>query len=148
MTYLLKMILHKEYNIESDAVIGFVNDGTDDIMISHGWLEYQGRKIDVALANPNHGQRPGPVLILDQKFQDYGTADYSYHRERGDAGERAIQRLLELGDSQVDAMIQQKEKEHGFMVEIASSEKQIMEYLSNAQNGANYERCFNLLFGL
>ncbi|MBY0314410.1 MAG: hypothetical protein K2Q26_02755 [Bdellovibrionales bacterium] len=145
MTFLLKAILHREFNIEIDAVIGFVNDGTDDLMISHGWLEYRGRKIDVALANPNNGQLPGPVLILDQKFQEHGSANYTYHRERGEAGEQAILRLLNSEHPQAQMLAQQKEREHSFMTEVANSEEKIMEYLNNAPNGATYERLFELL---
>lgn len=145
MTFLLKAILRREHGIESDAVIGFVNDGTDDIMISHGWLEHNGRKVDIALANPNHGQKPGPLLILDQRFQEHGTADYSYHRERGAAGDYAIQRLLTSDHPQARTIAQQKEGEHSFMTEVSKSEERIMEYLNGAPNGATYERFLKIL---
>jgi hypothetical protein len=145
MTFLLKAILWREHGIKSEAVIGFVNDGTDDLMISHGWLEYRGRKVDVALANPNNGQLPGPVLILDQKFQEHGTANYSYHLQRDEAGERAIQNLLTSDHPQVRMMVQQKEREHSLMIEVGSSEERLMEYLNSAPNGATYDRFLKIL---
>lgn len=145
MTYFLKAVLHKEHGIEADAVIGFINDGTDDIMISHGWLEYQGRKVDIAAANPNHGQTAGPVLILDYKFQEQGTIEYSYHRERGERGELAIQRLGQSKIPEVLNMIKQKEHEHSWMISVGSSVEKIMEYLNSAPNGATYDRLLQIL---
>jgi hypothetical protein len=37
-----------------------LNDGTDDIMISHAWLDYDGRKTDITLANT---ERPDIIPI-------------------------------------------------------------------------------------
>ncbi len=145
MTFFLKTVLRQEHGIESNAVVGFVNDGTDDIMISHGWLEFSGRKIDITLANLNHGQRPGPVLILDQKFQEHNTANYSYYYERGDVGDRTIKKLLISNNPQCCAIVQQKEREHNLMVEIGSSKERIMEYLNHAPNGVTYDRLLQLL---
>lgn len=147
MTYFLKAVLHKEHQIKTDAVIGFINDGTDDIMISHGWLEYQGSKVDIAAANPNHGQPPGPVLILDYKFQEQGTIEYTYHHQRGEKGERAIQQLGQSKIPEVLQMIKEKEQEHGWMLDIGSSNEKIMDYLNGAPNGATYDVLLKILKG-
>ncbi len=145
MTFLLKTILVEKFEIETDAVIGFVNDGTDDIMISHGWLEYRGRKIDIALSNPNYGQQPGPLLILDYKLQEHGTAEYSYHRMQGEAGDKASKALLNSEYPQVRMMAEQKEIEHSLMEEIAKSHDRIVEYLNNAPPASKYDRLLEIL---
>ncbi|WP_409478693.1 hypothetical protein [Pseudobdellovibrio sp. HCB154] len=144
MTYFLKMILRKKYGIETTAVIGFVNDGTDDILYSHGWLEYEDKKIDLAVAKPNFGDIFGPVLILDYKFQEHGSSEYSYYREMNAAGELAIQRLIE-DDPRAKTLAEYKQQEHNFMVEISKSEEQIMSYLNNIPNGYTYSKLVNLL---
>lgn len=50
VTMTLQKYLEETHGIAAQAVVGYVNDGTDDIMISHGWLEYEGMKIDLGLA--------------------------------------------------------------------------------------------------
>ena len=145
MTLLHKTILLKEFKIEADAIIGFVNDGTDNLMISHGWLEYRGRKVDVAISNPNYGQQPGPLLILDYKFQQHNSSDYSYDRTRGSLGDQAIEELLASEYPQVRMMAEQKEAEHAFMTKIADSEDRIVDYLDNAPAGMTYDRFLKIL---
>ncbi|WP_234839078.1 RlpA-like double-psi beta-barrel domain-containing protein [Sinorhizobium medicae] len=49
VTMTLQKYFSEKHGITTEAVVGYVNDGTDDIMISHGWLEYEGMKIDLGL---------------------------------------------------------------------------------------------------
>jgi hypothetical protein len=49
MTFLLHLYL-AERGIGTTPVVGYVNDGTDDAMISHAWLGYEGKKNDLTLA--------------------------------------------------------------------------------------------------
>ena len=49
-------------------VVGYVNDDTDDIFMSHAWIELNGRKVDLTLNVTEYQdvQLSGAVLILDQ----------------------------------------------------------------------------------
>jgi hypothetical protein len=67
-------------------VVGYVNDGTDDIMISHAWLDYNGKKTDVTLANT---ERPdmtpvGQVIVLNRVVRN--GHEYTYHLEQSPNG--------------------------------------------------------------
>jgi hypothetical protein len=145
MTFLLKAILHKELRIETTAVIGFVNDGDPALMVPHGWLEYLGRKIDIALAAPNDGLRAGPVLILDQRFLEQDTGQYTYHRGRGPAEDQALLRLMRFTDSRARRLLRQRENEHIYMMNIAESDEEIMAYLNAAPAVIRYEQLLALL---
>lgn len=144
ITFLLKAILEKEHQIQSDAIVGFVNDGTDDTMISHAWLEYRGRKIDLTLANVEQGQNRGPLLILDYEFKSSGAHKYSYHQQRGERGDQVIKRLLEA-DSHYRNLIAQKEQEHLAMSDRAKSLDSIINYLDSAPDGYTYEKFLQAL---
>jgi hypothetical protein len=39
----LKLFLEQEYGIDANVVVGFVNDGTDELYASHAWLECHGQ---------------------------------------------------------------------------------------------------------
>lgn len=145
ITFILKEILKREHNIETEAVIGFVNDGTDDIMISHGWLEYNNKKTDLTLAKVAQGLNRGPLLILDQQFKAHGAVNYSYHRQRNEAGDKAAQLLLTSDLREVRKIAEQKEAEHKFMLEIADSDQKIMNFLDSAPDGATYVRFLETL---
>ena len=54
-----------------------MNDGTDEIMISHAWVELILKKTDVTLAITD-GQRSGSLLILDRAMSRGDCSD-SYH---------------------------------------------------------------------
>ena len=147
MTFLSKMLLKNEFGIESDAVIGYINDGTDDFMISHAWLEHKGRKIDVAIANQNGGP-PAPILILNHEFQKHHPARYTYHTELNDTGKMVLNEILRSGTSEEKQLVRQKEYEHQSMVEIGLSDKKIMDYLRSAPGGTSYDELAKLLLPL
>jgi hypothetical protein len=85
MTFFLHLYL-AELGIQTIPVVGYINDGTDEIMISHAWLEYDGKKIDVTLANSEHPDisPSGQVIVLDRVV--HGGHTYSYHREQSAEG--------------------------------------------------------------
>ncbi len=132
----------REHNILTEAVVGFVNDGTGDVMTYHAWLEFNGRKVDLTLANVAPGVNRGPLLILDHEFQKHGTFEYSYHRQRGEAGDRVVERLL---TSEFAEAIRHKEQEHQVMLEVCGSLERVTDYLNNAPDGFTYERFLRLL---
>jgi len=79
LSLFLKAFLETEHRIATDAVLGFVNDGTDEVYTSHAWAEHVGRKTDLALAHPDSTSRgaAGPVRILDRVVKDGWSYQYT-----------------------------------------------------------------------
>jgi hypothetical protein len=137
--YLLTFFLHQffkcEYNIVTKFVIGWINDGTDDLMISHAWLEYDGRKTDVSITCTEHPdvQKSGPMLIHDAIIVP-GEVSYTYHYQRSAAGLLAVR---EIAKDKPD-FVEFKEQEHAFMRGLTTSDSKMRDYLDNAPIDRNY----------
>ena len=82
MTFFLSLYLKERHGLETVVRVGYINDGTDEIYASHAWLEYNGKKIDLTLANTERPeiQLTGDMLVLDYPFNK-GRANYTYHFE-------------------------------------------------------------------
>jgi hypothetical protein len=48
--FFLHEYIKNSHGIIVEPVIGYINDGTDELLISHAWLEFSGKKTDVSLA--------------------------------------------------------------------------------------------------
>ncbi len=138
ITFTLQRFLEREHGIKATPVVGYVNDGTDDIMISHAWLDYGGRKTDLTLHVLEHQQvlNNGPVVVLDQPLR-FGKVTYSYHRERSLAGLAAVQRMM--ADPQISSVVRQKEEEHLRMTAVSKSASLIDAFLTGAPGEVSYE---------
>jgi hypothetical protein len=80
LAFFLKQYLQREIQIESRVVAGFVCAQTTELRVPHAWLEYNGKKVDVALTLsewPRY-QPGGELLILDKPVRP-GQARYTYH---------------------------------------------------------------------
>lgn len=143
-TFFLYKYLRALHDIQSEPVMGFVNDGTDDLYGSHAWLEYEGKKIDLALAHPLRPelQKRGAVLILDWTYSP-GWTGYTYHRERPAAGLAQVLELLHHPDTQ--ALMQQAENLHVTMSATAKSDQLIDSYLANAPDGIDFAKTARLV---
>lgn len=95
ITMTLEKYLAEAHGIASKTIVGYVNDGTDDIMISHAWLEFDGMKIDIGLHVVDRPDvtPPGAVIILDEAIWP-GAAEYSYHLSRPPASMAVIDQIL------------------------------------------------------
>lgn len=116
VTMTLEKYLADAHAIASKTVVGYVNDGTDDIMISHAWLEFDSMKVDLGL---HVVERPdvvhtGAVIVLDQQLLP-GTVNYSYHLVRPAASLAVVQRMLL--DSSTAQVARRKETEHETMLQ-------------------------------
>lgn len=142
LAFFLHHYLQERKGIDTSVSIGFVNDGTGRIMTSHGWLLYQGKKTDISLTKTEvpEAQLPGGLLILDHVVKR-GTASYTYHAERDEAGLAAVMELLA---SDLDAMtrraIEQKESEHLQMQAMVGRPELIQRYLQSAPGLLSYNR--------
>ena len=54
MAFFLTAYLTERHGIRVEPVVGYINDGTDDIMISHAWIELGGKKTDISLTMTEH----------------------------------------------------------------------------------------------
>ncbi len=115
ITMTLEKYLAETHGIASRTIVGYVNDGTDDIMISHAWLEFDGRKIDIGLHVVDRPDvtPPGAVIILDEALQP-GAAEYSYHLSRPPASIAFVERMLR--DPSQANVARRKEAEHEEML--------------------------------
>jgi hypothetical protein len=132
-TIFLYLYLKREHGIETKPVVGYVNDGTDDIMISHAWLEYEDLKTDITLflvENPQI-QSQGPLLVLNEQLLP-GDVIYTYHLTRPPEAIAALEHMHPW-------VVAQKEYEHEKMLSIISDELRMNEYIAKAPVKVGYE---------
>lgn len=138
--YLTTMFLHRylreEHGLVTDPIVGYVNDGTDDIMISHAWIELDGRKTDVTLSvvDPKISMSGG-LLILDTEIVP-GQASYSYHHQMNAAGDAANAALVAAG---MGGLLRHKQQEHRLMLHIMADPKRMADHHAKAPPGLGYD---------
>lgn len=142
ITFFMHQYLKHEKGIETNAVVGWVNDGTTPLMISHAWLELDGKKIDITLTHTEYPdiQLPGELIILDQVIFS-GKVKYTYHRQRT---AEAVNEQLKFRHKMPWA-VDAKEAEHQQMEAVGKSEKMIQMYLNGAPFDRNYAALARLL---
>jgi hypothetical protein len=137
--YLTTMTLHwflqHERGIITEPVVGYVNDATDDIMISHAWLEHDGLKVDLTL-HLTDGFSTGALLVLDHVLRP-GRLVYTYHRERTPAG--IAQDRVMMRDPEIAPVLRHKQAEHQTMSGIARDSKRLGDYLAVAPAQMSYD---------
>lgn len=144
--YLLSFFLHqylkREKGIETTVVVGWINDGTTPLMISHAWFEFGGKKSDITLTHTEHPdvQLTGELIILEHVVRS-GRVKYTYHRQWSMEAVIALQKLREEMPWFVDA----KEAEHLQMEEMSESEAMIQKYLNATPDDRNYDALSRLL---
>jgi len=142
LAFFLRRFLLREHGISVQPVVGYVNDGTCDIMISHAWLEYGGKKTDISLTRTEfaESQLTGGLLVLDRVIRK-GVADYTYHLQQSPDAEASELELIKSTDLPpfMRFQISQKRQEHGDMLRRAADDALIDEYLAAAPAALNYE---------
>lgn len=134
--FFLHEYIKNNHGIIVEPVIGYINDGTDEVLMSHAWLEFSGKKTDVSLAFTSRPEinPPGQLIYLDRVF---GRGQvYSYHREMSEAGRAALEEFRITGNA---AMVDHKEREHAGMLAMAEDHGRIRTYLDSAPKGMTYE---------
>ncbi|RUX43488.1 hypothetical protein EOA33_29175 [Mesorhizobium sp. M4A.F.Ca.ET.050.02.1.1] len=140
--FFLHEFLKDRHGIITVPIVGYVNDGTDDIMISHAWLEYEGKKTDVSLAvtaRPDVSPA-GELIILDRVVK--GGHKYFYHREMTTAGLLQLQKMRMNGQQ---ALVDHKMEEHSLMTARSTQTELIRSYLDGEPNGLTYEKIVVLI---
>ncbi|MBJ2153956.1 hypothetical protein [Paracoccus sp. IB05] len=134
--FFLYEYIKKSHGIIVEPVIGYINDGTDEVLMSHAWLEFSGKKTDVSLAFTSRPDinPPGQLIYLDHVFGRGHV--YSYHREMSEPGRAALDEFRSAGGA---AMVDHKEREHAGMLALAEDKGMIRTYLDSAPSGMTYE---------
>jgi hypothetical protein len=134
----LQYHLKFQHGLAGEAVIGFVNDRTDEMYASHAWFMFRGKRTDLAISRPRFPelQRPGPLVILDHVLTP-GYA-WDYYIDRPQAAIDYNQRLL--SDPRARLVIEEAEAQHSLIMDAASSDTKIREYLDGAPDGLNYQK--------
>ncbi|MCB4805149.1 hypothetical protein QO001_005055 [Methylobacterium brachiatum] len=133
----LKYHLEIVHGIVGTAVVGFVNDGTDDIDCSHAWFEFGGHMTDLGLVRPLNPQiqRAGPLIIHGREFRSGHR--WNYQPTRSVAGLAQFAQLL--ADPKYAVKMRQADQLHRTMVATAQRNDLIRTYLDNAPDGGTYD---------
>jgi hypothetical protein len=148
MCYRLTFFLHlylTDKGIKTAPVIGYVNDGTDDVFVSHAWLVYESRKTDLALGSAERPDLnpPGDILILDFPFRRAGK--YTYHLTKSSAAVAVENEWLK--DPQAAGLVRHKAAEHQAMAHRASNPRGMRTFLDLAPDGLSYNRIAAVIDG-
>ena len=135
----LKLFLEQEHGIDTNVVVAFVNDGTDELYASHAWLEFQGQQTDLTLCRPLRPevQQRGKLVIHGRVIAE-GWPRYTYHLHRPPEGVRVIEQMM--ADPATRPLIAEQEEIHLHMVATAKNNALIHAYLDGAPDGLTYDR--------
>lgn len=68
LAFVLRQFLKQEFALDAAAVVGYACDGTTPLRMSHAWIEFGGKKVDISLTItelPEY-QIPGELIVLDR----------------------------------------------------------------------------------
>jgi hypothetical protein len=139
LAFFLNELLHDKYSIETDLVVGWVNDGSWPGVTSHAWIELGGKKIDIALTRTEfpESQLPGDLLILDRVVRA-GVAKYRYYREPPPEALTYIQQSLQAGELPKE-IVEAKNREHLHVLELSNSREGILTFLRGSPSDRAYD---------
>ena len=139
LAFFLNELLRVEYFVDTDLVVGWVNDGSWPGVAPHAWIELGGKKIDISLTRTEHpeSQLPGDLLILDRVIRS-GTAKYTYYRDVPTEAREFIARLAREGELPPDAA-EAQEHEHAYILELSKTRDGIRTYFSRNPPDRSFE---------
>lgn len=139
LAFFLQEHLRRQHNIQTEVVVGWINDGEWDGAASHAWLEYQNKKTDISLHKTSRpdAQPSGDLIILDNVVKR-GDCHYTYWRELPAAAE---EELRQMGSSshEVAEIIAHKDREHAKILALAKLPNGAEEYFREAPPQCRYE---------
>jgi len=113
-------------------------------MISHAWLDFEGKKVDLCLFLMEHPEitKPGPLLVLDVPLM-LGLLPYTYHLERPERSLKVVEEML--GNPSTREIARRKELEHCEML-ARSQDRFLMDaYLAQAPARSNFSTMTSIL---
>ncbi len=143
LAFFLTELLAQQHSLQVEPIVGYVNDGTSDIMPSHAWIETAGKRTDLSLAFTEYSdaQLPGEVLILDRIARP--GMRYTYSRDQTPEALQALQNLQ--SDPRFGHVVAQKEVEHAAMLARSKSAELRRAYLDSAPGGFDYTRLASIV---
>jgi hypothetical protein len=142
MSLFLTEYLRNEHNIKVYPIVGYVNDGTDNLMISHAWVTYDGKITDINLIQTEPPIPNGHLRILDQIIER-GDINYTYHLQETAASIRELKRLM--SDPRAAQLIRHKQLEHQQMEALVRQPGTYRSFLDVAPDGLTYVRLTHLV---
>ena len=139
LAFFLNELLQSKYSIETELVVGWVNDGTWPGVASHAWIEFGGKKTDISLTRTElpESQIPGDLIILDRVIRP-GAAKYVYYREAPPEALQHIQQLVRLGDFPLDG-VEAKDREHAYVSDLSKTREGIRTYFGRNPPDRTFE---------
>jgi len=136
MAFFLSTYLRLEHSILAPAVVGYVHDGIGDLMASHAWIEFNGKKTDISLTITEQPsvQLQGQLIVLDEVLLD--GHPYTYHREQNEAALEALK--VVAADPRYGPLAARKDREHAMMLDVAADPERMLGYLDAAPDGFDY----------
>ncbi|WP_421551685.1 hypothetical protein [Pseudomonas yamanorum] len=139
LSFFLKRYLKKEKNIDVDVVVGWVGEDSWDGVASHAWVEFNGKKIDVALNNTEHPEfvPTGDYILLDRVVRK-GETTYSYHLDIPEKSKKALAEMAKAPDT--SSGLEVTHARHARMSSMVDNDEAIDDYLRSVPTGGNYEQ--------
>lgn len=139
LSFFLKRYLKKEKNIDVDVVVGWVGEDSWDGVASHAWVEFNGKKVDVALNNTEHPEfvPTGDFILLDRVMRKGGTT-YSYHLDIPEKSKKSLAEMAKEPETAADLKV--THARHASMLSMVNDDEAIDDYLRSVPTGGNYEQ--------
>jgi hypothetical protein len=138
LSFFLYEYLRRKHKFHVQIVVGWVNDGLWDGASSHAWVEYEGKKIDIALHKTSYPEQqpPGDLLILDHIFKR-GKVCYKYFYSIPKEMMTALEN--KKASSELRVLIERKEQEHQRIQTLSKTPEGVNEYFRSAPSQCKYE---------
>lgn len=146
LSFFMKRYLKKQRGIDTEVVIGWVGEPSWKGVASHGWLEFKGRKVDIALSRTENPEvlPTGAFLLLDRVLLP-GVAEYSYHREVPASARETLTNMALMAETAHES--REVHARHRRMLAMVDDDEAIDAYLQTTPTGLDY-RTLVLLAGL
>ncbi len=139
LAFFLQQYLRRKHNIQTEVVVGWINDGQWDGAASHAWLEYHGKKTDISLHKTSQPdiQPPGDLIILDHIIKR-GECTYTYWKELPATAEQELPRMSSDSPKHA-AIIAHKDREHARIQNLSKLPNGAEQYFRDAPPQCTYE---------
>jgi len=131
--FFLYEYLRSKFLIDVEPVVAWVNDGRDAYMMSHAWIEFEGKITDVSLTKTEYPEEnlSGALIVMGEVIRP-GDRTYTYHKAR-------TPQALAILTSMDPREVAQDETRHVEMGAISKSPKQMRRFLKSARPESRFE---------
>ncbi|WP_150428101.1 hypothetical protein [Dechloromonas sp. CZR5] len=139
LAFFLQEHLRRKHEIQTEVVVGWINDGQWEGAASHAWLEYHGKKTDISLHKTSHpdSQPPGDLIIIDHVVKR-GECAYTYWTDLPAAAEQEL-RCMRNESQELAGIVAHKDREHARIHELSKLPDGANQYFRDAPPQCSYE---------